>query len=75
MSDRVNVLEGALREIEEWSRAYPLKVFPEPDLKRVAEVLALNNLTLDAVSASVARHVVEGVGRIAREALAKAGRS
>ncbi len=73
--ERVETLQDALREIEQWSRAYPLSVFPEPDLKRVAEVLALNGLTLDAVSAHVARHVIEGVGRIAREALAKAGSS
>jgi hypothetical protein len=73
MSNRIDVLEDALREIEEWSRAYPYRVFPEPDLKRVAEVLALNNMTLDSVSASITRHVIDGVGRIAREALAKAG--
>ena len=61
----------ALERIEQWSRAYPLDVFPEPDMKRVAAVLKAAGLTLDAVSASNMRHVVEGVGEIARAALAE----
>jgi hypothetical protein len=44
-------------------------MFPEPDLKKAAEVLKANGMTLDAISASCMRHVVEGVGKIAREAL------
>jgi len=59
----------ALQEIETWSRAYPLTVFPEPDLKKAAELLKAGGLTLDAVSASVMRHALDGVGKIVREAL------
>lgn len=62
-------LTDALRQIEQWAMAYPLDVFPEPDLKRAAELLKAGGISLDAVSASMARHVIEGVGRIAREAL------
>jgi hypothetical protein len=62
-------LEEALRRIDDWSRAYPLAVFPEPDLVRAAEVLRANGMTLDAISAFTMRHCVEGVGKIAREAL------
>lgn len=68
------VLREALERIEQWSRAYPLSVFPEPDLKTAAEVLKANGMTLDAISAHAMRHVVEGVGKIARAALARGGR-
>ena len=66
---KIDRLEDALHRIESWSRAYPLEVFPEPDFKKVAELLKAGGVTLDAVSASNMRHVVEGVGKIAREAL------
>jgi hypothetical protein len=63
-------LQEALEGIDQWSRAYPLSVFPEPDLKKAAEVLKASGMTLDAISAHAMRHVVEGVGKIARAALA-----
>ena len=65
-------LREALQHIVQWSEAYPLKIFPEPDFVKVNEVLKANGMTLDAVSASCMRHVVEGVGKIAREALTAA---
>jgi FMN phosphatase YigB (HAD superfamily) len=65
-------LREALERIEQWSRAYPLSIFPEPDLKKAAEVLKANGMTLDAISAHAMRHVVEGVGKIARDALGDA---
>lgn len=73
---RIQELEGALdakeealHKIDSWSRAYPLRVFPEPDLKKARELLEAGGITLDAVSASCMRHCVEGVGKIARGAL------
>ena len=71
--ERIEELEGALREIVRWSEAYPVKVFPEPTSEqwvKMAELLKGSNMTLDRFSASNMRHVVEGVGKIAREALA-----
>jgi hypothetical protein len=62
-------LETALGRIQSWSEAYPLKVFPEPDFKRAHELLTAGGMTLDAIAASNMRHVVEGVGKIARDAL------
>jgi hypothetical protein len=59
----------ALHEIVQWADAYPLKVFPEPDFAVCAAALKEVGQTLDAVSASNMRHVVEGVGRIARTAI------
>ena len=67
--DKLDRYEEALHRIAQWSRAYPLEVFPEPDLKRVHEVLTAHGMTLDAISAHIMRHLVVGVGKIAREAL------
>lgn len=61
--------EEALQRIDTWSRAYPLDIFPEPDFDRVRAALEGSGISLDAISASCMRHVVEGVGKIAREAL------
>lgn len=69
MMERLERYEEALRRIEQWSLAYPLDIFPEPDFKRARELLEAGGQTLDAVSASAMRRVVEGVGRIVSEAL------
>jgi hypothetical protein len=67
--DRIQKLKEALERIEQWSRAYPLDIFQEPDLKKARQLLEAGGMTLDAISAYCMRHVVEGVGKIAREAL------
>lgn len=69
MTDREEALEEALWRIAKWSEAYPLEVFPEPDLKKARALLEAGGITLDAVSAYAMRHVIDGVGKIAREAL------
>ncbi len=66
---KVDRMEGALEHIDAWSQAYPLSAFPEPDLKRARELLEAGGQTLDAISASNMRHVVKGVGKIARDGL------
>ena len=67
--EKLDRYEEALHRIAQWSRAYPLEVFPEPDLKRAHEVLTAHGMTLDAISAHVMRDLIVGVGKIAREAL------
>lgn len=67
--DRIEQLADAMRLIQQWSEAYPLDVFPEPDLKQAHAVLKEHGMTLDAISAHVMRHALRGVGRIAAEAL------
>ncbi len=62
-------LREALEAIVSWSEAYPLDVFPEPDFKRAHQLLQAGGMTLDAISASNMRRVVEGVGKIAKESL------
>jgi hypothetical protein len=54
-------------EFQGWLDAYPLTMFPEPDLKRAAEVLKAAGMTLDSISASNMRHVA---GLIAPKAIA-----
>jgi hypothetical protein len=61
--------EQALQRIADWSNSYPFAMFPKPDLKRAHEVLTAAGMTLDAISADAMRHVVYGVGKIAKEAL------
>ena len=68
-AERIEQLEAALERIDNWANAYPLKIFPEPDFKKVAEVLKVAGLSLDAVSASNMRHVIVGVKNIVEEAL------
>ncbi len=62
-------LRDALVTIVRWSDAYPLDVFPEPDFEKARQLLQNGGMTLDAISASNMRHVVEGIGRITKEAL------
>jgi len=68
---RVERLEEALWRIDQWSQAYPLEVFPEPDWNKARQLLEAGGMTLDSVSAGAMRHVVSGVGKIAREALSR----
>ena len=76
LENKLDMYEEALHRIASWASAYPLAVFPEPDeayYKRAHEVLTANGMTLDRLSAAAMRHVVEGVGRIARDALDTGG--
>lgn len=61
--------EDALQQIDNWAKAYPLDVFPEPDFKRVREVLEAAGITLDSVSASNMRHVIQGIEGMVQKAL------
>lgn len=65
----IALLRTALEKIDNWAKTYPLKAFPEPDFKKVAEVLKAAGLSLDAVSASNMRHVVVGIKAIVEQAL------
>jgi len=63
--------QDALHQIKQWSMAYPLEVFPEPDLKRANEVLSAAGMSLASISAKAMRHVITQVQKIADGALAK----
>ena len=71
-TNEIERLREALWRIAQWADAYPLTVFPavtEDYAKRAHEVLTANGMTLDRLSADAMRHVVQGVGKIAKEAL------
>lgn len=67
--ERIDELEEALHRIVQWSEAYPLDIFPEPDLKKARALLEAGGITLDSISAHCMRHVIEGVGKIASATL------
>lgn len=53
---------AAKSQIRRWlDVAYPLSVFPEPDLAKADELLKAGGQTLDAVSASAIRHSLKQV--------------
>ena len=66
-----DALVEAMDEIIQWANAYPLDVFPEPDLEKAHELLKAGGMTLDAVSASGMRRVLDGVVKIAEKATRK----
>lgn len=63
-NERMEDTDEKMHKIKQWVEAYPLDIFPEPDLKKAAKVLKDNSMTLDAISASNMRHVLSGVKAI-----------
>ena len=53
-----------LAAIRKWCDAYPLKIFPEPDFEVARQLLEAGGMTLDAISASNMRHVLDGIRKI-----------
>ncbi len=60
-TDHADELKEKLNKILQWAEAYPIDAFPEPDFKKAAIVLKDNGMTLDAISASNMRHVLNGI--------------
>lgn len=61
LKERIAELEATLESLKAWADAYPLTIFPEPDLKLAAEALSDVGITLDALSASTMRYVLKQV--------------
>lgn len=59
----------ALERLQAWADAYPISVFPEPDFDKAHEVLGSVGITLDAISASNMRLVINGVREIVKGGL------
>lgn len=57
-------LQDKMHKIITWINAYPLDIFPEPDLKKAHKILKQHGMTLDAISASNMRHVLNGIKNI-----------
>jgi hypothetical protein len=66
---RLEVAEDKLRLIADWCAAYPLEMFPKPNMMEVRALLGDTLLT--QLSAYNMRHVCEGIMRHACEGIAK----
>ena len=62
-------LRNVLLRIDTWAKAYPLKAFPKPDLKKAHEVLKAAGMTLDAISADNMSHVLDQIKEMVSEVL------
>jgi hypothetical protein len=66
---QVAELTAKLQRIQEWCDAYPLEMFPKPDMAEAQR--RLGDALLSSVSADNFRHVLEGIRRITGPALTK----
>jgi len=64
LEDEIEQLRDKLERIRQWTEAYPIDVFPEPDWKKARTLLEAGGMTLDSVSASAMRRVVNGIAKI-----------
>jgi len=69
LAARIAELEAALKQIESWADVYPLKAFPEPDLRRCHDLLRHGGESMDYLSAYIARHIIKSIGTIIDDAL------
>ena len=60
-------LSNAVADFYQWSQAYPLDVFPEPDLKKAHELLMAGGMSLDAISAHIMRKTLANIGNVCRD--------
>jgi len=62
-------LREALHLLDNWVKAYPLEMFPEPDLTLARKLLEDGGVSYDALNVYSMRHVINGVEKIINEAL------
>lgn len=67
LDDAVKIIE----DIDSWAKAYPEKVFPEPDPGKVKAVCDSLGVTLDSISAMVLRGFLQEWGNKASGFLSK----
>ena len=53
--------QDKLDQIETWTRAYLLQIFPKPDYKKADEVLKKAGLSLGEITGGAMRHVLKGI--------------
>lgn len=69
LQEQIDNLRDGLLTIHNWCKAYPIERFPEPDFSKCAAALRKEGLSLDQVSASNMRHVLQGIEEIVNDAL------
>ena len=60
-------MRDALVDIKRWTEAYPVEVFPEPDLKAIRE--KIGDDAYSALLGTWGRHILAGIGRYVRAGL------
>jgi hypothetical protein len=53
--------QSKLHKINQWCKAYPLDVFPEPDLAVADIILKAHGMGVSSIGASAMRHVLNGL--------------
>jgi hypothetical protein len=61
VGDHIRQQAAFRRWLNDWLRCYSTDIFPEPDLKKAAEILKANGMTIDQLSADMGRHVLTRV--------------
>ena len=61
LTDQLEHKQDKLDQIETWTRAYPLQIFPKPDYKKANEVLQKAGLSLGQITGGAMRHVLKGI--------------
>lgn len=69
LEDKFEDVQILLERMQQWCDAYPLDMFPEPDLKLARALLAAGGITLDSVTVYAMRHVVNGMRGYVEEAI------
>lgn len=62
-------LREAMGLLQNWAKAYPLEMFPEPDLKLARKLLTDGGVSYGALNVYSMRHVINGVDNIIKQAL------
>ena len=65
LKGQLDAVRDPAERIKQWCEAYPLDIFPEPDFKLARKGLESVGITMDAVSASCMRRVVDGISKYA----------
>ena len=76
MIDRTYELEDALRRVKQWCDAYPKTVFmpvSDFDMARAQELLGEAGISMSAMHAQWARHILQGIGEIVDSVLSHKG--
>lgn len=60
--ERLHDAEEVIAKVDNWARAYPLDVFPEPDIARCAELLNTGGQSIERLAAYARRGAIEWIG-------------
>ena len=61
LTEQLEQKQDKLNQIEIWTGAYPLQIFPKPDYKKANEVLQKAGLSLGQITGGAMRHVLKGI--------------